>query len=236
MFEGSLVESQHLLKTNSRWTTAISLLFQSTIAALLIGLPLLHPEVISIRTPKLTMLQVPIKPVQPRPVQTTASATTRATAPAFTAPRTIVPLADAINNEPPQIGPIAPMTSSLSNLPVPFATNPDIRPAIIVQQPKPETQKTLRISGGVAQGLLLTPLRPTYPRIAIATRTEGTVVVQAVISRSGTVESLHVVSGPTLLQNAALEAIREARYSPYRLDGDPVEVETTFSVVFKMGN
>jgi protein TonB len=83
--------------------------------------------------------------------------------------------------------------------------------------------------------LLLVPIRPVYPAIARAAGVQGTVVVSAVISRTGTIESLRVVSGPAMLQTAAVEAIRAARYQPYRLNGMPTEVETTITVNFRLG-
>jgi protein TonB len=83
--------------------------------------------------------------------------------------------------------------------------------------------------------MLLAPIRPVYPVIAKAAGVQGTVVVEAVISRKGTIESLHVVSGPAMLQNAALDAIRQARYQPYRLNGEPTEVQTTITVNFRIG-
>jgi protein TonB len=61
------------------------------------------------------------------------------------------------------------------------------------------------------------------------------VVVEAIISKAGVIESLHVVSGPEMLRGAAIEAIREARYQPYRLNGEPTEVQTTITVNFKIG-
>jgi periplasmic protein TonB len=92
----------------------------------------------------------------------------------------------------------------------------------------------LRISF-LSEGMLIAPIRPVYPMIAKAAGVQGTVVVEAIISRTGTIESLHVVSGPPMLQSAALEAIREARYQPYRLNGEPTEVETRITVNFRMG-
>ena len=85
-------------------------------------------------------------------------------------------------------------------------------------------------------GALLGPIQPEYPMIAKISHTEGTVVVQAVISKSGTIESAHVVSGPAVLQGAALQAVKAARYRPYLLNGLPTEVETTVSIVFRMGS
>jgi protein TonB len=93
----------------------------------------------------------------------------------------------------------------------------------------------LKVSTGVSTGLLLAPIRPDYPQIAVLSRTQGSVVVQAIISRTGRVESAHVLSGPILLQAAALEAVRGARYRPYLLNNQSTEVETTFNIVFRLG-
>ena len=94
----------------------------------------------------------------------------------------------------------------------------------------------LHVSTGVMAGQLLQPIRPEYPVIAKLSHTEGTVVVQAVISKSGKIESARVVSGPAVLQGAALEAVREARYRPFLLNGLPTEVETTVSITFRLGD
>ena len=93
----------------------------------------------------------------------------------------------------------------------------------------------LTISSGVSAGLLLTPLRPVYPEIAKMARVSGTVVVTATIDKSGRIVGLQVLSGPAMLQKAAADAVRDARYRPYLLNGQPVEVTTTFSVNFVMG-
>jgi protein TonB len=102
--------------------------------------------------------------------------------------------------------------------------------------PKPGSAKPIPVSSGVIAGLLIAPIRPEYPVIARSTHTEGTVVIQAIIARDGHIESAHVVSGPTLLQATALEAVRSARYHPYRLNGEPTEVETTISIIFHIGS
>jgi protein TonB len=84
-------------------------------------------------------------------------------------------------------------------------------------------------------GNLLAKTLPQYPAIARAARIQGIVVLQATISRSGTIENLRVISGPTMLQQAAMDAVRSWRYKPYLLNGEPVEVETTINVVFNLG-
>jgi TonB family protein len=94
---------------------------------------------------------------------------------------------------------------------------------------------TVTISSGVMAGMLLEKTNPVYPPIAKAARVSGTVVLQATISKTGTIENLRVISGPAMLQQAALEAVKAWRYRPYLLMGEPVEVETTINVIFTLG-
>ena len=95
--------------------------------------------------------------------------------------------------------------------------------------------KKVNISAGVAVGMLIQKTQPIYPPIAKAARVQGTVVLQATISKQGTIENLHVVSGPAMLQQSALDAVRTWRYRPYLLNNEPVEVETTVNVIFTLG-
>ncbi len=103
----------------------------------------------------------------------------------------------------------------------------------VTEAPSHPPAGRLRISD-MSPGMLMTPIRPVYPTIAKAAGVQGTVVVEAIISRTGTIESLRVVSGPPMLREAAMEAIRTARYQPYRLNSEPIEVETTITVNFKI--
>jgi len=100
---------------------------------------------------------------------------------------------------------------------------------------KAEAPKKVNISAGVATGMLLQKTIPVYPPIAKAARVSGTVVLQATISKGGTIENLRVIGGPAMLQQAALDAVRQWRYKPYLLNNDPVEVETTVNVIFSLG-
>ncbi|MGH9598802.1 MAG: energy transducer TonB, partial [Terracidiphilus sp.] len=84
------------------------------------------------------------------------------------------------------------------------------------------------------QGLLISHAVPTYPALARAMGVEGTVELEATISKTGTIENLRVAAGPVLLQQAALDAVSTWLYRPYLLNGQPVEVETTIDVVFSM--
>jgi protein TonB len=83
--------------------------------------------------------------------------------------------------------------------------------------------------------LLLSPIQPVYPPIAKAIRLQGSVVIEAIISKTGRLESVNVVSGPDMLRKAAMDAVAAARYRPYLLNGEPTEVKTVYTVVFSMG-
>jgi protein TonB len=102
----------------------------------------------------------------------------------------------------------------------------------VVKQAPP---KKIAISSGVAQGNLIQKVTPQYPAIAKAAHQSGTVVLQATISKEGTITNLRVVSGNAMLQSAALDAVKQWRYRPYMLNGEPVEVDTTINVVFNLG-
>jgi len=99
----------------------------------------------------------------------------------------------------------------------------------------PVVKAPVRVAGSVEAGLILQKTIPQYPPMGVAMRVEGTVVLAATISKGGTIENLHVTSGPALLQQAALDAVKTWRYRPYLLDGQPVEVETTVNVIFTLG-
>jgi TonB family protein len=105
-------------------------------------------------------------------------------------------------------------------------TQPNVRVASL---------KPVAISSGVATGMLIQKTQPDYPPIAKTAHVAGTVELHATISTDGTIKDLHAVSGPVMLRQAALDAVRNWRYKPYRLNNQPVEVETTINVVFNLG-
>ena len=102
---------------------------------------------------------------------------------------------------------------------------------IPVVLPKGTAQK-VRVSSGVVQGLLIHQVTPQYPPPARQARIQGTVVLLAVIGKDGTVQTLHVLSGHSMLIQAAMDAVRQWRYKPYYLNGEPVEVESQININF----
>jgi protein TonB len=94
--------------------------------------------------------------------------------------------------------------------------------------------KMVSISAGVAGGLLIQKTAPLYPQIAKLARVSGTVVLKATITTSGNLVDIQVVSGPDMLQHAALEAVKNWRYRPYTVNNVPTSVETTVNVIFSL--
>ena len=99
---------------------------------------------------------------------------------------------------------------------------------------EPLSNHLINVSPAVMAANLLSDPKPSYPVLANLTRTQGNVVIQAVISKNGTVERLHVIKGHRLLRGAAKNAVRTWRYRPYEIDGVPVEVATIVSVDFSL--
>ena len=83
-----------------------------------------------------------------------------------------------------------------------------------------------------AEGNLIFRVQPVYPALARQVRIQGSVQLRAIISKAGTIENLAVVSGHPMLVKSAIDAVRQWRYRPYLLNGDPVEVETEVTVNF----
>jgi len=106
-------------------------------------------------------------------------------------------------------------------------------PAIAVVKAKPAGP--VRVSSGVATGNLINKITPVYPAIAKAAHVQGQVVLHAIISKTGTIENLTVESGPPMLRQAAIDGVRQWRYKPYLLNGEPTEVDTTITVNFTTG-
>ena len=102
--------------------------------------------------------------------------------------------------------------------------------------PKLEPVKRIRISQGVTQGMVVKKVEPAYPKIALAARVSGAVLLKAVIGKDGDIRELQVVSGHPMLIPAAVSAVKQWRYRPYLLNGEAVEVETNITVTFQFAS
>lgn len=92
----------------------------------------------------------------------------------------------------------------------------------------------MRLSQGVSKGLLTFRVEPTYPPLARQAHIQGVVVLTALIDKDGSIQNLEVVSGHPMLAPAAIEAVKQWRYKPFLLNGQPVAVETTVTVTFQL--
>ena len=161
----------------------------------------------------------------------------------FTAPRSI-PEQIAVVEEPPVATvPFLPSEGGrnigtvLAGLPNPGPIEP---PAVVPPPPPPPPPpprvevRRVRISDGGQPANLIYQVKPTYPTLARAARVQGVVVLEAVISRDGSISSLRVISGHQLLTQSAIDAVKQWKYRPTLLNGDPVEVITTITVTFSL--
>ena len=114
---------------------------------------------------------------------------------------------------------------------VPQAAPP---PPPVVAAPKPVAPQRIRVGGNVQQAKLLNQPKPVYPPLAKQARIQGTVRFNAIIGRDGAIANLQVVSGHPLLVPSALEAVRQWKYQPTLLNGEPVEVVTQIDVNFTL--
>lgn len=104
-----------------------------------------------------------------------------------------------------------------------------------VETHKANEKSILKISEGVEQAQLVSRIEPRYPPLAVQTKKEGTVLLHAIIDVDGRIAGLEVVSGPPMLVQAAFDAVRQWRYRPTYLNGQAVEVETSITVIFRLG-
>ena len=244
MFEDSLIESGGVLKTKRNVVTAASLALQCVLVAALAALPLLYTEAL----PRGWI--APIVKIGPPPGQAApqpASPTRREASPRETdmignqlrqpraIPRHVAQLEESAPPLPavPSGGPGVPGGTGDPSADGVLNAILNLNPPAVAHAPS--ISRPVRVSQGVAQGFLLRQVRPVYPPLARAARIQGTVMLRAVIGRNGSIEYLQLVSGHPMLAPAAIAAVRQWRYRPYTLNGEPVEVETEITVNFMLG-
>jgi protein TonB len=119
-------------------------------------------------------------------------------------------------------------------IPAPSGSGADLSKLIstdpVLPQPAPNM---VRVSQGVSQGLLLKKVPPIYPAMALQLRKEGVVQLLATIGKTGEISNVKILSGDSILARAAADAVLRWKYRPYLLNGNPVEIETQISIVFK---
>lgn len=239
MFEDSLIESGGKLRTKRGKTTLFSFFLEAIVVVILILIPLMFTEALP-KGQLMTFLVAPPPPPPPPP-------------PPAAVVKVVKVETDIVNNQlrtptriPTKVQMIKeeeappPSTGIVGGIPggMPGGAAGGVIGGIIgspVAVPKVAAPTRVRVSSGVTAGMKVHDLQPQYPQMAKIARVQGPVVLAAVIGKDGAIQNLRVVSTASpLLNQAALDAVKQWRYRPYILNGEPVEVDTTITVNFTL--
>lgn len=239
MFEDSLIESGGKLKTKRGLTTTISFLFQLGLIVVLVLIPLLFTEALP-KTQLMTFLVAPPPPPPPPPPAAAPRVVkvvqTNIVNDQLRMPTKIPQKVEMIKEEAAPAPSMSGVMGAVGG--VPGGQMGGVIGGIIsstpVAVPKVATPQRVRVSQGVTQGLVLHKVQPAYPPLARQARIQGSVTLQAEISKDGSIQNLRLISGHPMLAPSAIEAVKQWKYKPYILNGEPVEVETTITVNFTL--
>lgn len=243
MFEDSLLESGGRLKTKRGRTTTVAFIFEVALVGILVLIPLVFTEAL----PKQQLMTFLVAPPPPPPPPPPAAAPVKVVKQIQTdivngqlrTPTKIPQKVQMIKEEeaPP---PVMASSGVVGGVPggVPGGQMGGVIGGIIsstpMAVPKVATPQRVRVSQGVSQGLLVKRIQPNYPPLARQARIQGQVLLQAEISKDGSIQNLRLISGHPMLAPAAIEAVKQWKYKPYLLNGEPVEVETQVQVNFTL--
>jgi periplasmic protein TonB len=239
MFEDSLVESSGRLRRRNPWATAASFAIQIAVAGFVVLLSLLYTDALPIHS-LISTVEAP-SPMQVTPAVHAvklARAQDEFDRGVLIVPQQIPKSIATIHDEQ-RVGESNPLPSIgvFGAVPFTLANNPHADVLRIAPNPMPRaTLSKVRVSSGVVQALLVHQVRPQYPQLALQARIQGMVVLQAMITKDGTVQDLRVVSGHPLLTEAAIVAVKQWRYRPYHLNNEPVAVDTEINVNFTLSS
>ena len=247
MFDNLLESTDGQNRTKKPLTVAVSVVIHVVLILVLVVIPLLFPETLSGSMQQLTFLVAP-PPPPPPPAPAVIQKVVKKVVDdgTFRAPVEIPKEVKMVVDEGPppeaavggvvggvpggvpggQIGGV--IGGVIGGAPSPVAPPPPPPPSA----PKPPQR--VRVGGNVQQANLIRQVKPPYPPLAKQARIQGAVVLEAVISKQGGVENLRVISGHPLLIQAALDAVKQWKYKPTLLNGEPVEVVTTVTVNFNL--
>jgi len=248
---GFLIYLIYSARKSGDWKRAampLAYVAESTCVGVLVLVPLIYTQALP-RQWLTTGLYVPAPPPGPPPTQPKgrpAPLSPHATVDPYTAPpiipaviteivETLQPSRDDVGVGTGVIGslPIGSSSASLDPVLGSLLGGKETPPPPIVH-PTPN-QQIARMGGDVMEARALYQPKPVYPPLAIMAHIQGTVVLQAILSKDGTVQNLEVLSGHPLLVHAAIDAVRTWRYQPTLLNSEPVEVLTEIHVNFNLG-
>jgi len=244
MFEDSLLDSSRNRAKRSKGATVFSFAIQGFLLCVLVLIPLIYTEALPAGQ-FMTMLVAP--PPPPPPPPPAAAAPVKVAKPvsemvngALRTPTKIPEKVQMIreDNEPMMAG-----GGVVGGVPggMPGGSLGGVLGGIISSAPanvpkiaQPVARVPLKVSSGVTEGMIVNRVNPAYPALARQARIQGEVVLQAIISKSGTIENLKLISGHPMLTAAAMDAVKQWKYKPYYLNGEPVEVDTMITVKFNL--
>ncbi len=249
MFEQSFLDQ--VGRTRRPWTVAVSFVFQTIGVGLLILIPLLSTDTLP-RAQLMSFLVAPPPPPPPPPPPAAAPVKVVKIVPRqFDAGRLMAPkvipkqiamikeeelpdpgasvgVVGGVPGGVPGGGPGGVIGGIIGAAPV----APPPPPKIEVQ--KPATPQRIRVGGNVQAARIVNQPKPVYPPLAKQARIQGTVRFTAIIGADGTIRNLQLISGHPLLVPSAQEAVKQWRYQPTLLNGEPVEVITQIDVNFTL--
>jgi protein TonB len=242
MFEDSLLESGGRLKTRRGRTTTFAIFLEIALIGVMVLLPLIFTEALP-KQQFMTFLVAPPPPPPPpppaaAPVKIVKQIQTDIVNGALRTPTKIPQKIQMIKED--EAPPAMAATGVVGGVPggIPGGQMGGVIGGIIsstpVAVPKVATPQRVRVSQGVSAGLLVRKVSPNYPPLARQARIQGQVVLRAVISKDGSITGLTLVSGHPMLAPAAIEAVKQWKYKPYLLNGEPVEVDTEVQVNFTL--
>jgi protein TonB len=245
MLENSLIESQTRKKTRKPLTVVVSLIAHIVTIILLVLIPLLHTQALTIPPIHMSMWAPGIE--QPRPMEVFAAQRRAAkyTEPAAPGPLTepiSIPARTAYVDEPasPAAGFAPPLATSNAGMRDFLNRQTEAAPPLLPPTPPPQPPPPPFVKVSLFRVSHMEPadlvyrVNPVYPILARQAGVQGVVVLEAVISKEGAIESLRVVSGHPLLAQSAIDAVKQWRYRPLKLNLEPVEVVTTVTVTFAL--
>jgi periplasmic protein TonB len=242
MFEDSLLESGGRLKTKRGRTTTFAIILEIG----LIGIMVLIPLVFTDALPKQQLMTFLVAPPPPPPPPPPAAAPVHVVKQIQTdivngqlrTPTKIPQKVQMIKED--EAPPAMASSGVVGGVPggIPGGQMGGVIGGIIsstpMAVPKVATPQRVRVSSGVSSGLLVRRVQPAYPPLARQARIQGQVLLRAQISKDGSIENLQLISGHPMLAPAAIEAVKQWKYRPYLLNGEPVEVDTEVVVNFTL--
>ena len=243
MFEDSLFASTASRNRRRGWAAVLSFAFQAVVLGIFVLVPLLYTDALPLSALKGTfVVTAPVRAsAPPAPeVHRTHPSTSN-----FVNDQLVQPIQIPVNTT--RIVDTRPVDTGgdIAGPTIPGAIyDPSARSDTISRLiaatniPKPPANvapSRIVVRSTVTEGMLLHRVTPEYPPLARQARIQGQVLLQATISRDGTIENLQVITGHPMLVKSAIDAVRQWRYRPYLLNNQPVEVETQITVNFNLG-